>query len=254
MLSTLIICSLGISEKYNSVAQKALSYAKRSLLDIDSKEDSKEPGTYQFNNGYIHISSILTSPTTKDVRGYAIDGSILAIAPSNRRSIKEFNFQNSTVFVDTEKQELYHIKETLDQDKEVMIFNAEKVEALSVFTNFHFDISTREFIHKFDKTDINNKKFKIDGNIGYSQKWNHEEGQDPYYDGRPEGQRLFEGVPLEAGVGGVVGLQIEATVDYSVLKEFFIDAKFTFKAATGFLFQYVSENTVPDPKLSLIHI
>lgn len=244
LLTYQILC---ISEQYQSLANKALQYAKRSPLDIDSKEDSLAPGVHNLKEGYIHLAHTLTSSTTKDVRGYAIDGTTLAIAPSSKRSIKNFDFEESTVFVDTENQLLYRLKRRIEEDQNVIIFDTEKVDPLTVFPQFHFTISTREI--QFDGPTVTvegDSKRKIKGGLSYSHNWTYEEGQDKYFDGRPKTKPIFDGIPLECGVGGIIGLDVEATIDYSVLKEFFVDAKFTFGAAAGALIKYASENTIED--------
>ena len=159
--------------EYKSLIDKARSSVKtlRKLKSSERVENSYEPGIYNFENGSVHFRLLkkLTSPTSNDIEGYAVQNGKIAIIHTSRST---FSFDENTVFIqppntDNKEKKLLLLSNSIYNDNDADVYNFQEVNLFSVFSDLSFE---KEF-HTLQKKEN-------DGTVTYEKavngNWNEE--------------------------------------------------------------------------------
>jgi hypothetical protein len=161
-----------------------------------------------------HVSKRITGSISRNVAGYAISSTHIAILPSQHRTTKSIE-ESDSVFVDDATETFYSLNYIQTQD-DVRIFSAHEVEPLQVVT--HIKFSTRPLN---DLATIN-KQLNV----------NWEENTDPFVTGRPKPIQFLENrtdLIISAGLYASTSLDIIAEINgFSFTLQAILNFKCTF--------------------------
>ena len=213
MLFTFIIrsCSVG---KFSELVKIAKSNAnKRSVMSLS--EEDVFPGDYKGSCYSYHVSKRLTGSASRNIAGYAIKDSYVAILPSNIRALKSVE-ETETVFINSESNKMLSL-EYIETEEGVRIFSAKEVEPLQVVSNI-----------KFSTHPLWGQSYAFGKNVSL----NWEEGLDPFVDGKPKYV-----VSLDNTIGFNAGFYGRATIDIDAeitgVKSMSLKGKLNMKCVLG---------------------
>ena len=126
--------------KFDGLIAKAYSNAKQAKLlrTQETEETTAFPGDYHLSDNHFHFTlhKVLTSPTTVDVKGYAMEQDYVAIVHSKRR---QTSFEDETVFVVPETQKLYSLHSVYSEGK-CHVYRTNNIELLDVISNIKIEV------------------------------------------------------------------------------------------------------------------
>lgn len=123
-----------IPEEYQDLAKRALENAK-TKVPKDKRVDTAYPGDYSFPEQHLQFKLLrtLTAPTTKDIKGFAIQGARIAFVKR-----KAFNIKGKFSFVDPTDQQFYGVERLVASDEKVNIYAVKVITIFDAITNFDF--------------------------------------------------------------------------------------------------------------------
>lgn len=238
MIFAILLVSLvksKLSEEFREIANEALKNSRIKTPKEDRK-DSMLPGEYEGSYYHFKLLKTFSNAHSKDIKGFAYDDKYIAIVKR-----KNYGIKNDFVFVDELEQKIFHMKDLVATEDNILIYKLSETSIFHVLTNFRLSSSTRTHTNA-DVTigdDITNPSFKL------NFEWDEER------DGPALKSLEKTDDQVQYGYGAQLSANIETDFTFNNIRDIKLGAKITIDAVIGaeFLIKDNSKFPIPDKTL-----